>query len=634
MPSWSRITAIWALCLAACTPSALQPHPDASADAPPADVLTPLQTPAPPGRWYLDAGGQRWVLTVAQTQATMALEGAAEVTATVDWQASSGQLGVTWPQGAGTAHLDATVSDGVLAGRVCWGGQAAQPCAQHVTGWNDTVLDAQSPARAFELTIDGSLRARLRLHRKPNGSSLGTFKVYASVQDGADAEDLQREVTVLTWQGGQLQFAVEMEGGTWTFSGVQQGRRLSGTVQRPAQADATFEGQRAEVLGFGLQGRSPAERELWQQATRLRLQRLMMAGNPPPLAVQVSVLHADLPPQPSINLSTHRDDDAASQPQAYRLSELAFASTLANPRGGAPLTRAAHAWLALPTTPAPAGGFAAVLALNGHFGSAANTMDPASDDYWYGDALARRGFVVLALDVGHRPLAERSSVYSDYLSGDDASLGNGLHPAIRAADADSDWEEEGERVWDAERALDYLASLPQVNAKRLAVTGLSMGGELTTWVGALDPRVQASIVAGYSPDLGVVEQKPDNHPCWRWQHGDLREYVDVSDLQALVAPRTLLVETGLYDGSFSKRQPAFAADKQVLARARLAFGAQQGQLIHYLHDGEHAWRTALVPPGIRTPLLAAPSDAGDLSWQEDGQTLLRSQTLIDVLAAM
>ena len=44
------------------------------------------------------------------------------------------------------------------------------------------------------------------------------------------------------------------------------------------------------------------------------------------------------------------------------------------------------------------------------------------------------------------------------------------------------------RAWDAVRGLDYLASRPEVDAKRLMVTGNSGGGTLTTWVAAADPR--------------------------------------------------------------------------------------------------------------------------------------------------
>jgi hypothetical protein len=216
-----------------------------------------------------------------------------------------------------------------------------------------------------------------------------------------------------------------------------------------------------------------------------------------------------------------------------------------------------------------------VLAVNGHGGSAWQTLDPDSAYFWYGDAFARRGYVVLAVDVSRRPPGHR---------GDDPARGNGPRPAVRAAGFDPDWEEDGERAWDAMRGLDHLLPRPEVDARRVLVMGLSMGGEVSTIVGGLEPRLAVSLPAGYSPDLGVMLHH-GNCPCWRWRHAELREYVDVSDFYALTAPRPLLIQTGKADHIFSAFRPPFAADKQVVRRARVAYGA--GPLVHYLHDDAH-----------------------------------------------
>jgi dienelactone hydrolase len=45
------------------------------------------------------------------------------------------------------------------------------------------------------------------------------------------------------------------------------------------------------------------------------------------------------------------------------------------------------------------------------------------------------------------------------------------------------------RTWDAIRSLDYLAERPEVDARRLGMTGNSGGGTMTTWVMAIDDRV-------------------------------------------------------------------------------------------------------------------------------------------------
>src|SRR5262249_35266528 len=139
-------------------------------------------------------------------------------------------------------------------------------------------------------------------------------------------------------------------------------------------------------------------------------------------------------------------------------------------------------------------------------------------------------------------------------------------------------------AWDAMRALDYLLSRGDVDARRVLVTGLSMGGEVSAIVGGLDPRLAMSVPAGYSPDMGVMLYH-GNHECWRWLNGDIREYVDISDYFALTAPRPLIIQTGKQDQTFSRFKAPFAADRQVVHRARAAYG--NGPLFHYLHYDRH-----------------------------------------------
>ena len=51
----------------------------------------------------------------------------------------------------------------------------------------------------------------------------------------------------------------------------------------------------------------------------------------------------------------------------------------------------------------------------------------------------------------------------------------------------------GMMMFDELRALNYLASRPEVDPTRLGVTGMSMGSTKAWWLAALDPRVRLSL---------------------------------------------------------------------------------------------------------------------------------------------
>jgi hypothetical protein len=357
----------------------------------------------------------------------------------------------------------------------------------------------------------------------------------------------------------------------------------------------------------------------------------MMAGNPSPTKVSVTTSVASLP-QPSVKPSPDRDDNLESWPADYRVTDLVFDYTLRNPYGGAPISRQSHAKLAIPTGPPPPGGFHAVLALNGHFGSAQAIFNPDDLYFWYGDAYARRGYVVLAVDVSHRPVEDRRGLYPEITGGDDPANGNGPHPAIKAAGFDSDFEEDGERAWDAMRALDHLLTLPFVNRQHVLVTGMSLGAEITTVVGALDPRLAAVVPSEFSPDLGVLYWH-GNHPCWEWLNANIRDYIDVSDLQSLVAPRPLIVESGKIDFIFSGRPEPFATDKEVLRRTRAAYADTPDRLLHYLHYDGHHYHVGDIEPGkgalgICVPLEDEPQENPSEDWEDDASTLCTPPTTL------
>ena len=53
----------------------------------------------------------------------------------------------------------------------------------------------------------------------------------------------------------------------------------------------------------------------------------------------------------------------------------------------------------------------------------------------------------------------------------------------------------GVEVWNAIRALDYLETRPEVDVRRIGVTGISGGGAMTWYTAAVDERISAAAPA-------------------------------------------------------------------------------------------------------------------------------------------
>jgi hypothetical protein len=117
----------------------------------------------------------------------------------------------------------------------------------------------------------------------------------------------------------------------------------------------------------------------------------------------------------------------------------------------------------------------------------------------------------------------------------------------------------------------------------------------------------------------------------------VNEYIDVSDYQALVAPRGLIVETGVQDLTYSIAADPFAADKQVLRRARAAFADIPGRVLHFLHPNAHSFQVGLggldrtLPDGVTAPILVEPESRWSVAWQADDRTRQVSPSLFELI---
>ena len=288
---------------------------------------------------------------------------------------------------------------------------------------------------------------------------------------------------------------------------------------------------------------SPSQALAWQHQARQKLFELMMGGGKP----------ARVPLDAKI---LQRIEVPAG---GYTLEEVSLQSLP---------DRRVHAWLAVPKD--PPGKVGAVLALHGH-GGTGNQVVHGESLYGYGRALAEMGYVVISPDIGQHELQHIN------------------------------WTLMGERTWDALRCLDYLETRPEVDPVRFAVAGLSLGGETTMYVAALDERIQVACSSGWLTTVGNM--KTGHCPCWNFP--GLEANYDFADIFACVAPRPLVMEIGEQEkapGGFPVgiAQGAFAE----IRSAYRVFGAEMNVILD-VHPGGHVFHGELFWGPLQQKIGAA-----------------------------
>ncbi len=226
----------------------------------------------------------------------------------------------------------------------------------------------------------------------------------------------------------------------------------------------------------------------------------------------------------------------------------------------------------------------AVLAIHGHgpgkshVCGLAETAQPNAD---YARQLVRRGYVVLAPDL--RCFGERV----DEGPADHYACDTNLVHAVMAGSVPLT-----QNLWDLARALDLLERHPLVDPDRLGVVGLSYGGTMALFLAAYDNRVAATVVSGYLSSWSASHAIPFNM-CGSQVLPGVLGRLEHLDIAALVAPRPMLVESGVDDPIF----PAEVARKTV-ARLRAVYAAlgAEDRLYHDVFAGGHQWHGEMAYP--------------------------------------
>ena len=163
--------------------------------------------------------------------------------------------------------------------------------------------------------------------------------------------------------------------------------------------------------------------------------------------------------------------------------------------------------------------------------------------------LAQRGYVVICWDaVGQ---GERSQFWDakaarsryNLICAEHAALGN---LAYLAGTNLARWE-----IWDGMRALDYLLTRPEVDPKRISITGTSGGGFQAAHIAALDHRIQVAVPSCYITALPMrvynrIFKDPDSDPE-QDLYGMISNQVDHAGLLLMMYPRPVFVAAAVLD---------------------------------------------------------------------------------------
>ena len=213
----------------------------------------------------------------------------------------------------------------------------------------------------------------------------------------------------------------------------------------------------------------------------------------------------------------------------------------------------------------------AVLYVCGHSprGPNGNKTAYQSQGIWF----ARHGYVCLVVDT--------------LQLGEIAAIHHGTYREKRWWWHSRGYTSAGVEAWNGIRGIDYLVSRDDVDADRIAVTGISGGGAATFWIAAADERVKVAVPVSGMADLpSYISNRVINGHCdcmflyntyrWPWTR-----------IAALIAPRPMLFINSDHDGIF----PMDANERIInrLERLYSLFGA--GDHVDSLVSiGGHAYR--------------------------------------------
>ncbi|MEW5800503.1 MAG: dienelactone hydrolase family protein [bacterium] len=227
------------------------------------------------------------------------------------------------------------------------------------------------------------------------------------------------------------------------------------------------------------------------------------------------------------------------------------------------------AYLLIPKSPAASSASSklpAALCIHGHHSTKENVAGVTSSPYNinYGLTLVQEGYIALVPDIRYSqdiwrledPMGLNFLLYGKSLT--------------------------GERLRDLVRCITFLENYDRVDHDRIGVVGWSMGGGLALYLSAIDERVKLAYVScyfgTYEGTIMPVRQSTDNYIP------GIKNFGELPDVAALIAPRPLLIEHGYPDREFPVENAKTAFEQLKSAYAREG-AAEKVKLV--IREGGH-----------------------------------------------
>ena len=194
-------------------------------------------------------------------------------------------------------------------------------------------------------------------------------------------------------------------------------------------------------------------------------------------------------------------------------------------------------------------------AWNGETGRPAMPKNPVRGQFsrnWKIAETLARGYGIAIIDY--------REIEPDLAKG--AGFRHGVHGCFPPPSAADGWGSISAWAWGASRALDYLGTDPDVDARRVILFGHSRLGKTALWAGAQDTRF-AAVIASCSGEMGASLSRRDYGETVDdvarvfpyWMCGNFQKFaghwndlpVDSHFLISLIAPRPLFLSTGSED---------------------------------------------------------------------------------------